>query len=70
MAKKKEKFEDALQKLETIVARMEEGGKLKDDEKWRRLKEKLLKVSVVERQLRPAAYWLDLAERSTTQEER
>lgn len=53
----------SLPRLAYALARMEEGAKLKEDERWWRLKKELLKIQVVEKQLRPAAYWLDLAER-------
>jgi CRISPR-associated protein Csm1 len=53
----------SLPRLAYALARMEEGGKLKDDERWQELKKELLKVETVRKYLRPAAYWLDLAER-------
>jgi CRISPR-associated protein Csm1 len=53
----------SLPRLAYALARMEEGGKLKDDERWRDLKRELLKIETVEKLLRPAATWLDLAER-------
>lgn len=53
----------SLPRLAYALARMEESGKLKHDERWRELKRELLKVETVKKYLRPAAYWLDLAER-------
>jgi len=49
--------------LAYTLARMEEAGRLKEDVRWRRLKESLLRLETVENNLRPAALWLDLAER-------
>jgi CRISPR-associated protein Csm1 len=53
----------SLPKLAYALARMEEGGKLRDNEDWQGLKRKLLEIGTVEKHLRPAATWLDLAER-------
>lgn len=53
----------SLPRLAYALARMEESGKLKNDERWRELKKELLKMETVRKYLRPAAYWLDLAER-------
>jgi len=53
----------SLPKLAYALARMEESGKLKEDERWQRLKRKLLEIETVKKHLRPAATWLDLAER-------
>ncbi len=53
----------SLPRLAYALARMEESGKLKDDRRWQELKRELLKVETVKKRLRPAAYWLDLAER-------
>lgn len=53
----------SLPRLAYALARMEESGKLKDDERWKKLKKELLQIETVKKYLRPAAYWLDLAER-------
>ena len=53
----------SLPRLAYALARMEEAGKLKEDARWQELKRELLKIEVVQRRLRPMAYWLDLAER-------
>jgi len=53
----------SLPKLAYALARMEESGKLKENSDWQELKRKLLKIETVEKYLRPAATWLDLAER-------
>ncbi len=53
----------SLPRLAYALVRMEEGGKLRDDEGWQVLKRELLKIETVKKYLRPAAYWLDLAER-------
>lgn len=53
----------SLPRLAYALARMEETGKLKDDERWRELKRDLLNIETVKKYVRPAAYWLDLAER-------
>lgn len=54
----------SLPRLAYALTRMEEGAKLAGDGRWLALKRELLKIEVVEKRLRPAAYWLDLAERS------
>ncbi|MDP9486132.1 MAG: hypothetical protein M3Q49_10175, partial [Actinomycetota bacterium] len=53
----------SLPRLAYALARMEEGGKLKEDVRWRELKRELLKLETVRRHLRPVTRWLDLAER-------
>lgn len=54
----------SLPRLAYALARMEEGDKgLRDDPRWRTLKEELLKIETVKKLLRPVATWLDLAER-------
>ena len=53
----------SLPKLAYALARMEESGKLKENSDWQELKRKLLKIETVKKHLRPAATWLDLAER-------
>ncbi|MGH3145590.1 MAG: hypothetical protein ACRDTR_07285, partial [Rubrobacter sp.] len=55
----------SLPRLAYALARMEESAKLENDARWRDLKRELLKIEVVRRYLRPAAYWLELAERET-----
>ncbi len=52
----------SLPRLAYALARMEDGA-LKGDERWQELKRELLRIEVVRRYLRPAAYWLDLAGR-------
>jgi CRISPR-associated protein Csm1 len=52
----------SLPRLAYALARMED-GELKKDRRWQELKRELLRIEVVRRHLRPAAYWLDLAER-------
>ena len=54
----------SLPRLAYALARMEEGDKrLRDDARWRTLKEELLKIETVKKLLRPVATWQDLAER-------
>lgn len=53
----------SLPRLAYALARMEESGKLKENKDWQKLKRKLLEIETVEKHLRPAATWLDLAER-------
>lgn len=53
----------SLPKLAYALARMEEGGGLKENREWQELKRQLLEIETVEKHLRPAATWLDLAER-------
>jgi CRISPR-associated protein Csm1 len=52
----------SLPRLAYALARMED-GELKKDRRWQELKRELVRIEVVRRHLRPAAYWLDLAER-------
>jgi CRISPR-associated protein Csm1 len=53
----------SLPRLAYALARMEESGKLKKNKDWQELKRKLLEIETIEKHLRPAATWLDLAER-------
>lgn len=53
----------SLPRLAYALARMEESGKLSENRDWQGLKRKLLEIGTIEKQLRPAATWLDLAER-------
>lgn len=53
----------SLPRLAYALARMEEGGKLRESRNWQELKRKLLEIETIEKHLRPAATWLDLAER-------
>lgn len=53
----------SLPRLAYALARMEEGGRLRGNRDWQELKRKLLEIKTIEKHLRPAATWLDLAER-------
>lgn len=53
----------SLPRLAYALARMEEGGKLRESRNWQELKRKLLEIETIEKRLRSAATWLDLAER-------
>lgn len=59
----------SLPRLAYALARMEESGKLKDDGRWQDLKRELLEIETIEKHLRPAALWLDLAERREKEQE-
>lgn len=59
----------SLPRLAYALTRMEESGKLKDDEDWQGLKNGLLEIETIKKHLRPAAFWLDLAERENKEAE-
>ena len=53
----------SLPMLAYALARMRETAQLGDDPRWRDLEKQLLEIETIGRHLRPAATWLDLAER-------
>lgn len=58
----------SLPRLAYALARMEEASKLGNDGRWQDLKKQLLDIQTIKKYLRPAAYWLDLAEREGEEE--